>query len=222
NPRPKLLPILEEANASTLQEAARTLIGLNRIVELGRAVFSLFWLDIATLTISAVSSWPEAWNKRDMAETAKRCNEVFSFIERRHISWELLPRDFRAEIAFEMEEEHGGDQDYYHLLDSFTFREFWYLRASRIAKFLQQKNSGGLPKILRATFERHGVEMPDQSYLIRKFSAGTLFCQAEQVVATLLAGQYEAFCPVRDQRLEDKVYYEGLGWVEAFKKLFCD
>ncbi|KAJ3095401.1 hypothetical protein HDU96_001188 [Phlyctochytrium bullatum] len=218
NPQPELLPLLEQAKVSTLHETARAIVGVNRTVELGRAVFSLFWLDIVRLTIPverrspSIASWQDTQSKRVMAETAKRCNKVFSFIERRHINWELLPRDFRAEVAFEMEEENGGDQDYYHLLDSFIFKEFWDLRASypnhpdhqkdavmaRIAEYLQQRNAGKLPEILRAEFERHGVEMRYCSTVVGDFFAGVVFCDPEKV---------------------EMVYNERLGWMEAVRTL---
>ncbi|KAJ3100963.1 hypothetical protein HDU96_010178 [Phlyctochytrium bullatum] len=248
NPQPTLLPMMEKSNISTLQEAARALAGVKRTLELGRSVFALFWQVIARLALPvdqrsrSIASWQEMQNKVAMAETAKRCNEVFAFIERRHISWELSPRDFKSEIAFEMEEEHSSDQDYFQLLASSIFNEFWSFRAkypnhpahqkdavkTRIFEYLQQKSAGRLPEILKAEFARHGVAMRSDSRFIRQFSEGLVCCQPEQVVATMyltgklfgyshrvwseLSGTFEA-------QLKEKVFGKQIGWMEAVKEM---
>ncbi|KAJ3095824.1 hypothetical protein HDU96_001030 [Phlyctochytrium bullatum] len=54
-------------------------------------------------------------------EMAKRCNEVFSFTERRHINWEFSRRDLQAKIAFKMETE-DPKEDYTKLFGSKTFK----------------------------------------------------------------------------------------------------
>ncbi|KAJ3094220.1 hypothetical protein HDU96_001775 [Phlyctochytrium bullatum] len=252
NPRPLLLPLMEKANVRTLREAAKTVANLKRTMELGRTVFGLFWKDISRIAAgiktplfvlpSSKQQFHEPYLNARIAEVAKRCNEAFSFLERRRISWELSPRDLRAEIAFEMEAESGCDQDYFLLLGSSTFGEFWSLQAeypshpdhqkdavkARIAKYLQQKKAGELAEVLKASFKRHGVGMRSDSNFIKEFSAGTVFCHPEQVVATLyLAGKlfdihYTVWSQLKstfELELKLLVYKKTLGWMEAAKKL---
>ncbi|KAJ3095400.1 hypothetical protein HDU96_001187 [Phlyctochytrium bullatum] len=241
NPRPYMLPMLEKANVRTVYDAARILFELNRIAKLGRTVFSLFWKDIARLALpvekhsQVAGVRQEKKNKTKMAHEAKQWNEVFAFIERRRISWELSPRDLRAEIAFELEAENGGDQDYFLLLNSFPFTDFWMLRKqypthpfhqknvikARIAEFLQQRKAKKLPAVLKAEFKRHGVEMSDDWELVQDFSAGMVFCHPIQVVATLYAKmrRSQQDMPNLKKELTKLVYGKRLGWMEAAKAL---
>ncbi|KAJ3103305.1 hypothetical protein HDU96_009310 [Phlyctochytrium bullatum] len=248
NPQPTLLPMMEKSNISTLQEAARALAGVKRTLELGRSVFALIWQVIARLALpkdqyfQRMSLWQETQNKLGMPQTAKRCNDVFALIERRHISWEFLPRDFKAEIASEMEAEHGGDQDYFQLFESSTFTEFWGFRRSypnhpahqkdavkaRVIEFLQQKNAGMLPEILKAEFQRYGVTMRSDSRFIRQFSEGTVCCQPEEVVATMyLTGKlfdyshrvWSQLGGTFESEVKQMVFAQGIGWMEAVKAL---
>ncbi|KAJ3100454.1 hypothetical protein HDU96_010319 [Phlyctochytrium bullatum] len=128
NPRPWLMRLFEQFHVTTPREAAAVALrGMEtpeRIRRVGQVVFSLLWRDIVEFMMGDEHGPYCPLSKSVMAKTATRCNEVFSFTERRHISWELSARDLKADIAFEMEAE-DPEEDYTKLLSSEAFEWLW-------------------------------------------------------------------------------------------------
>ncbi|KAJ3118432.1 hypothetical protein HDU96_001599 [Phlyctochytrium bullatum] len=249
NPSPDLLPLIETKvlRPGMAPELAQETM---RLFTLGRRVFSLFWHVIFRMLPSdddVDSDYDSDWEDSDYEDegtrqTALNCNEVFAFTERRQINWELSGRDFRAQIAFELETKSPYGVDYTKVVNSSAFAEFWKAvkvypdhpahqksaAKASISRYLSWKKSSKLESVLKATFDEHGVEMRDDSKFIDQFCEGKVFCDPEQVVATLyltgklfeqshvvwsqLRGTYEA-------RLKRSVYEDGKKWMEAVKEL---
>ncbi|KAJ3100455.1 hypothetical protein HDU96_010320, partial [Phlyctochytrium bullatum] len=237
NPRPWLMHLLADLKVASQREAAAVALTAmetsKRMRRLGHIVFSLLWREIAELAVGSEYRHRPV-PKSATAKMAKRCNEVFSFTERRHISWELSARDLKADVAFEMETA-DPEEDYMELLSGEAFGWLWRVVKSfpeyrlhqketlkaRISQFLQQNKDGELPSILTAEFEKHGiVPSPRISQTVAEFGSGFKCCPPQRVVAIshlLTCFPNTCFEHVMDlQRvLNHAVFSERLGWMEA-------
>ncbi|KAJ3107782.1 hypothetical protein HDU96_007774 [Phlyctochytrium bullatum] len=240
NPKAWLVPTLENANVANVQETQALVANLvatsKRNLELGRAVFFQLW--------HVIAKWlPRGhYSNVDLEAMMKNCNEVFSFTDRRHICWELSSRDLRAQIAFELEAENDGDQDYNELFKGPVFSELWDLvkkypshpahqkgaLKARIVEFLQQKKDGALATVLKDEFTTHGVTMRSDSNFIKDFNLGKICCSPEQVVATLylssqlMSYSHRAWSQLRhryENQLKETVYSRRTGWMDTVKQI---
>ncbi|KAJ3096860.1 hypothetical protein HDU96_000607 [Phlyctochytrium bullatum] len=194
HPRPWLLPLLQHCKDP--RHAAHTILTTliapsRRTLDLGRTVFRLFWRPIVT----------QVPHRR---KTAHRCNAVFGFTERRHIDWELSARDLRAAVAYELETLAPDGTDYTAVLAGSAFAGFWRKAkgqvgnpefsvgaiARRVVGFLEMKRSGKYRRVLKTRLARVGVDYPrevwERPVMERRFAAGELFCDVEEVVAEVL------------------------------------
>ncbi|KAJ3086090.1 hypothetical protein HDU96_005086, partial [Phlyctochytrium bullatum] len=233
NPSPELLPLVE----NQVLHPGMAYETIQRIC-LAQRVFSLFWRDIFRMLPI------DGKDGKQTQLTAINCNAVFKFAQEPQINWELSEKDFKAEVAFEMETESPDGFNYTELFHSAVFSEFWTLvktyphhalhqkaavKAS-ISRYLSQRKSPTLESVLQATFDNHGVAMDDDSGIIHQFCLGDIFCDPAQVVATVylsatLSRQSLASWYCREledkymARLKREVYLEGKAWMDAVREL---